>query len=490
MNDHPPAQGDDVALARLRGADPAATAEPDPSALREAVRRRADLPAAGAGGSGPDGGAGGDELARARRRRLTSWPARAAAAAAVALVVGGGGGYALGAAGPSQQDEGGAAAVISLNSAQDGAGSPGMQGLPGDSSAATEESGPEPLTGVIGGDNHAFSEQGRVAELSMPGWGGRTVFTAEGLPTDGGALAAWGFDPGAAFTAEGAATAARALGVEGEVSEADGMLSVGPRDGTGASIQLYPDGMVSLSFYDPERDPWACLAVRTSEEPTADELQDCSTRDLGPAPQGEEAGAVLREVLGDLGLDPEGYELVTEGVEGAVESEWSSVVAHQVVDGQRTGVTWSATFTGGGLQTLHGSLAPLVPLGEYAVVSPTEAVERLEDPRFGAGWGGMTPFWGAYGLEGDAATVMPRGGVGSGAGPAEPSLPAGAEPGASVQWPVRQVTVVDARLGLALHTQADGTAMLVPTYELTGSDGGTWSVIAVTEDHLDLSPAG
>ncbi|WP_250448540.1 hypothetical protein, partial [Actinotalea sp. C106] len=314
--------------------------------------------------------------------------------------------YALGAAGPDQQDEGGAAAVITLDSAPEGAGSPGTQGLPGDSGETMAESAPNDA--ATQGSTGLGAEDGRVAELSMPGWGGRTVFTAEGLPTEGGVLAAWGFDPGAAFTTEGASTAAQALGVEGEVNEVDGMLSVGPRDGTGASVQLYPDGAVSLSFYDPENDPW----------------------DLGPAPQGDEAGAVLREVLGDLGLDPAGYELVVEGGEGTGSPEWTSVFAHQVIDGQRTGVTWSATFTGGGLQSLHGSLAPQVPLGDYAVVSPTEAVERLGDPRFGAGWGGgMTPFWGAYGLEGGAETARPRGDVG--AEPAEPDLPARAEPGAT-----------------------------------------------------------
>jgi hypothetical protein len=68
----------------------------------------------------------------------------------------------------------------------------------------------------------------------------------------------------------------------------------------------------------------------------------------------------------------------------------------------------------------------------------------------------------------------------------EPTVPATVQPGAAIDWPVQQVTITSARLGVSLITQADGAALLVPAYELTGSDGSVWSVIAVAEDSLDL----
>src|SRR5690606_8692608 len=126
------------------------------------------------------------------------------------------------------------------------------------------------------------------------------------------------------------------------------------------------------------KDPWMC----TPGDMDAD--GGCTERDLGAAPQGDAATGALADVLRAMGLDPAGFELRAEDSGG--EDSWSYATAYQVVGGQRTGLQWGASFTGGGLQSLHGFLAPVVELGEYDVVSPAEAVERLGDPRFGSGW--------------------------------------------------------------------------------------------------------
>jgi hypothetical protein len=52
---------------------------------------------------------------------------------------------------------------------------------------------------------------------------------------------------------------------------------------------------------------------------------------------------------------------------------------------------------------------------------------------------------------------------------------------------VSQVTITEARLGLAQHQQEDGATLLVPAYELRDDEGNAWSVIAVAEDALDFS---
>ena len=48
------------------------------------------------------------------------------------------------------------------------------------------------------------------AKMMYPWWGGRTVFTASGLSTEGGSGDAWGFDAEGAWSEEAAAAAAAA----------------------------------------------------------------------------------------------------------------------------------------------------------------------------------------------------------------------------------------------------------------------------------------
>jgi len=49
------------------------------------------------------------------------------------------------------------------------------------------------------------------------------------------------------------------------------------------------------------------------------------------------------------------------------------------------------------------------------------------------------------------------------------------------------VNIVSARLGLASQYQPDGTVLLIPAYEFTDSNDGTWSVIAVDDSQLDFA---
>jgi len=151
-----------------------------------------------------------------------------------------------------------------------------------------------------------------------------------------------------------------------------------------------------------------------------------------------------------------------------------------VVDGQRTGGAWSFSFVSSGIQSLYGSLAPMVELGDYDVVSPTDAVARLTDPRFGPSYGGMMPL----AAQGDdtarsSAEIAPE--------PSEePTVPATPDAGSPLAWPVQHVTIVSARLGLASTSLPTGAAVLVPTYELSDADGAVWTVIAVADDDLDF----
>ncbi|WP_251150083.1 hypothetical protein [Cellulosimicrobium sp. Marseille-Q4280] len=479
-----PAGTDDVVLDRLRAADPAAGETPDLSVIEAAVRERAPEAFADTRTGTGDAGAAApvvelpvvpDELA-ARRRRA---PLLVAAAVAGVLVVGGGG-YALGAgtgAGSASDEQ---AASTALAPIQLG-------------SSAQEESAA--ASDAAGGGVQSQLEASRAAtDMAYGGsWGGRTVFHQDGLPTEGGRADAWAYDAQAVFSEETARRVADALGVEGEVREEYGAYAVGSSDWTGPQVSLQPDGLASVSFNDPTKDPWGCVVVTPmpAEEGGSTDGGDgtsavdpgaCVEQDHGAPPSGDDAVAQLRAVLGELGLDAGAFEVVADeqpADQGAPRSTTAS--AYEVVDGRRTGVAWGATFSGAGMSSLYGSLAPRVALGTYDVVSPAAAVERLGDARFS---GGGPIAWARE----DVGTAVPEIGV----APEEaevPTVPPTVAEGSRFAWPVTDVTITDARLGAAVQHQPDGAAVLVPAYELTDAGGSTWSVLAVADEQLDFAAA-
>ena len=485
---------DDAAVARVRRADPAADAAPDAARLHALLADSTGVTIAGAAPDAATTPSGTDELAaaRARRRAPARWLQVAAVAAGVALV--GGGGYAVGATGGSTPS----APPIALQ-AVGGAGG----------GAATE---------MAAGDSVA----GR--KMMASGWfGGRTVFSGSGLEGAAGSSRAWAFDATSAATRQTAARVAGVLGVAGEPRMEWGQWIVGSNDGVSASVQVGVDGQANLWFYDRAWDPSVCTAPGTPQtldgdgstgsgaagsvvepgaleqleqleqtEPGVDALPapalpgepapaDPSVCDPASTPTGAAAVAAARDLMGRLGVDTDGYELTVSddtGVPGLV-----SVVAAQVVDGTQTGVGWSVQLAGTGVQSVAGPLASLVELGTYDHISADEAVERLNDPRFGASSGGVMPL-------ARAESAMVEDGIATEQLPTdEPTVPAVPSAGDPVAWPVQDVTITGARLGVTLLSTPSGASLLVPAWELTDSDGGTWSVVAVVEDQLDLTAA-
>jgi hypothetical protein len=467
---HPaPTPRDDEAFARLRAADPATDADLDTAALRAEVARRTGTDSGTDAGTDTDGAT----VTTLASRRRARWLQVAAVGVGAALVAGAGG-YAAGVRGGGEA----AAAPISLSQ-------PGAE---------------QQLAGAA----DKLAAGATAADMRIaPGFGMRAVFSASGLADDATTGHAWALDAASVFSADTAARVASALGVAGEPTQQYGAWTVGPQNGTAPNVTVQPDGSASVSYYDPTRDPWACTASATDQpdagvsdgaatteggaelQPTiAPELLDpalpvvpgptCDPA-LGDAPAGDAAVAATRDLLAALGVDPAGFEYEV-GDPGTPKA--SVVSAYQVVDGQRTGLSWSLTLVDGGVQSLYGSLAPLVDLGEYPVVGAATAVERLNDPRFGSGYGGVMPLARAETADGATTDVAPS---------ADPTVPATAQPGSPISWPVQQVTITGARLGLGMVTQADGAVLLAPAYELTDADGSTWSVVAVDEGSLDLA---
>jgi hypothetical protein len=422
-------------LERLRAADPAAGVEARDGFADEVIAQAtADSDTAGSGQVA--------DLTAERTRRRPGWMQVAAAAAALVVVgaVGYGVGANAGGGGGTNLAEG-AAPPISL---------------PGPSDAATTEGGALPESAT--GDMMMVPEP-----MTHPAFGGRNSFSASGLSAEAGTAAAYGYDARAASTADTVAELAAALGVEGTPQLVDGSWTVGPQDGTGPSLGVSLDGTLGFWYSDPSLNPWECPA---SPDGSAEACEP-----TGDLPSEQAAIDALRSLLASTGRDASAYEFTSETWEGAVTR---TAQAWLVVDGQRVDQAWSVELSDEGIVSASGALAELVALGDYPVVSEQEAFERLSDPRFGPQ---MTIMPAA--ARDDAVTTeewVP---------PTEP--PAAPEPGEAVSWPVNDIEIVEARLGLASQWQPDGSVLVVPAYEFTDPDGGTWSVIAVADSKLDFA---
>jgi hypothetical protein len=417
-------------LERLRAADPAAGVEPHDGFADDVVARAAA--AAPVAESGPVA-----DLGAERARRRPAWPQVAAVAASFVVV--GAVAYGLGSTtGGATNLAGGAAPPISLATGAD--------------AGATEQGMPEPSTGDL-----RMSAPG-VGGMIYPYGAGRNAFHASGLSTSAGTAAAYGLDARAASDADTIAALAAALGVAGTPVLENGSWTVGPQDGTGSTLGVSLDGTLGFWFSDSRINPWQCADGAEPCEPTGD------------LPSEQAAVDALRTLLASTGRDPAGYEYTSETWDGAVTR---SAQAWPVVDGQRIDQAWTVELSNDGMVSASGALAELIALGDYPIVSEQEAFERLSDPRFGAQ---MTAL--PIAMRDAAVTTeewVP---------PTEP--PAAPRPGSVVAWPVADVEIVEARLGLASQWQPDGSVLVVPAYEFTDADGGTWSVIAVADDGLDF----
>jgi hypothetical protein len=440
MNDDHEHEPELDAVQRLRAADPAAGLEPSAGFADEVVARAA---------AGTTAEPAPVDLTAERARRRPRW--LPAAAVAASLVVVGALGYGVGATtGGATNLAEGAAPPISL---QSGTG------------AGTTEQGMTTEQGVMQGDA-AATERSKMsapgtADLMYPYGFGRNQFRASGLSTSEGTAPAYGFDARAASNSETVAALAAALGVAGTPELKDGSWSVGPQDGTASSLWVSLDGILSFSYSDPTINPWQCTdGAETCEPPTGD------------LPGENEAIDALRSLLVSAGRDPAAFEFTSQTYEGAVTR---SAQAWPVVDGQRIDQSWTVEVTRDGIVSAYGALADLVELGDYLLVSEQVAFERLSDPRFGAAMTNLPIALREQAVDGGTEWVPPT----------EP--PAAPTAGTSLAWPVNDVEIVGARLGLASQWQPDGSVLVVPAYEFTDAAGGTWSVIAVADSELDFA---
>jgi hypothetical protein len=471
------ADSDDV-MARLRAADPAAHSDLDLDPAWAVLRDRTAA-----------GGVVVDEVAAARARRNRTWLVRVASVAAAALAFGGGG-YAVGHAAGGAPHASGTSTLV-------GKGNPAL-------ASAGTGAVPGPIAQGTGSQSASSAGRPSATDSAFGYGGGRTIFHASGLAAIAGSAEGWTYDARAAFSKESAAKIATALGVLGQPTLVNGAWLVGSTDGTGPFVMIQTDGMASVKFYDPSKDPFACGGGVTKGSAVAPAgpasvapgttratsgslpapAPNCVPGDVAAAPTGDAAIAKAKSVLASLGVDVGSLTFeVSDGGQDAL----AYVSAHQLVKDAPTGMSWGISLAAAGVQSLYGWLAPLVSLGSYDVVSEQDAVSRLSDPRFTAGYGGgIVMDAGGMKLASPGTAAGGSGSVAVSPAPA-PTVPPLLAPGSAISWPLEEVTIVKAKLALAVYTQTDGAETLLPTYRLSSADGRTWSVIAIADHHLDFS---
>ena len=492
---------DDEALRRVTAADPAGPPGPDSASSAETVAIRLSVDER-LGEAGPASTTAHDEVAsrrhaRARNKRAL-WIPVAAAACAVALAAGVG--FTAG------RSNGGAQVVATeafrLNTDSSGSSAPGAA----------------PSIEMAPGASAALGAPQADSKLSMPyyGYSGRTVYTAgDGLSADAGKATAWAYDARAVDAKSTISALAKALGIKGAPVVANGTWVVGAQDGTGPMVSLMLDGMSNFYSYDPSADPRSCISVEPMPAPAASDAPlgvpstPCPTVEPKRGPSADDAIAVAKGVMKDVGIDPAGFVWTGDDTSDTV---LTYVTGAQVVDGQQTGAMWWISVAHGNrIANANGSLAPLVSLGTYDVVSAQEAVARLNDPVYSGFYGGPMPMMGdatakssrsegvaeagpAVAADGSAGSSDGSGGSGTTTTTSEPvaptlptEAPAPMTPGAKFGWPVASVVITKAQLGFAQYVQTNGAVVLIPTYQLSGDDGGVRSVVAVVNSSLDTS---
>ncbi len=399
---------------------------------------------------------------RSGRRR---WIAVAAVAAAVATA--GGGGYAIGALGSGDSDttadvriaEGPSEGTLPFFNGQsgEGAGRDGAATEQADSAAASGPADPSRLadsdSAASGGGDGAQSG----ADLRTEAWNNsRFRFTDGGLSTVGGRAEGWGFDVAQVATKKTAQRAADVFGVEGKIKADDWGWSVGDGE-NGAQVNVSKSG--NLSYYD----------MAAYDEGTS-QAKPIGTKKMQK---------IVLGYLTDLGIDTTGAVFNVENEDyGDSNYRWISLSLN--VGGAVTEMSWSGSFVGDKLSDLNGDLASAVSLGEYEVISPAKALERLNDPGFSVGrWPSKYPTWLEEQWNSDDyyRTLESQWN----------QVPVTPEPGTKLTMPIVDVTLSRATLGLATYYDPTGVRLLLPTYELSDGSGAAWQVLAIADAHIDTA---
>lgn len=438
---------------RLEAADPAQAYEPDAAAIRSRIETAVPT-------TGPA-----HPISRTGYPRRWVWTA----AAGIALLFAGGG-YSLG--------------TYTGGSGDGGPGADGSREQPAvgtDDDGALDDSSSQAEQAIDGA-----AGEDRIAD--MFGGGPMLRFTSTGL--DAGADEASAYTLTAEdFSADDATEIAASLGVDHDLEEEDGAYFAHSED---MSFTLGPDG--TISFADATQTPWNCGESFDDGEPAepdseADGPDQPGTQPAGPAPaddsepaepcgphiSAEEATTAAQDLVRELGYEPQDYGWSAEDSDGFN----GTVTADLVVEDQDLWPMWTFIVGEDGVAELWAQPAHTSPLGDYDVISPQDAAQRLNQRQYGTG--GATPLEVDTGPEEDAPEIARGDAARADAGG---ELPA---EGGRLPWPAREVVLTGAEPSWTAVDTGDGHAVLLPAYDFTAEDDSTWQTVAVEEDDLDFT---
>lgn len=320
-----------------------------------------------------------------------------------------------------------------------------------ESSASASDQAPISDSGIELGAGDDEAPENIPSRVSV-GEDERVVLTGSGFATEEGEAAVYGFDAPLELDQERLAEVASIFGISGTFEEVDGTWQAGEAgaDSLGPQLVISIDGVASLWYSDP-------------------------SADQGQAPTVEVATGMLRDLIAELGWDPDRFEFdSTELDDSATVREVSATL---LLDGMRSDVTISASVTSTGFFAVWGQLAQPLDLGRYPTVSQTEAFDRLDDARYGVV---------AIYPHGEGGEFTSEAGTGDEWTPATQPQPM-VDGDSKIPWPVTTRELVSVQDGSMQVTQSDGSVLIVPSYVFSTADGTTYEVVALAEEVLTFN---
>jgi hypothetical protein len=292
----------------------------------------------------------------------------------------------------------------------------------------------------------------------------------------------YALDGRAQYSASDAERIASALGIEGEAHRkraTDGWIVGNEKSGSAPTLWLFPSGGGDVNYQagisEPYTECWEEIAPRFGTE-KGSRLTRAQRREREakvdacikntPMPTKQQAREAMSLFLAATLVDESSTKVT---VTSDKESRTMSVSASRIVEDNVTVVTSSVTVSAKGILYAHGPTAPVESLGEYPIVSPAEAADRLNDPVYAPAYATKAASEVDYRQHDDPATEPP-------------ALPAA---GTKVPWGITEFEISSARLGLALMTSIRDERFLAPAYEFTDTEGNVWSVLALAESEID-----
>lgn len=259
---------------------------------------------------------------------------------------------------------------------------------------------------------------------------------------------------------------ARVIGAEGDLRNEGQSISVGSQDGTGPSVWLSTDSLMSFSASNPQRSPWQCRKAEPSSSSTT-APQECTQPNF-KAPSTTDAIKQARATFSSVGLNLKDVDFTA-----AADATSVNVQAWTAVDGKRIALNWYADVSEQGVYSFSANAARLEALPDYPINGARDTAARTTDPR----WASTGPTF----VSGPNAGQMVMPSVADSQQAPTTTMKQG-RPAVPVYS--SSVVVTAASQGL-LQQWLDDQVVLLPSWEFTDVDGNVWAMLAISDEYVD-----